>query len=561
MGIQRFEGTSFMNALITATHLVQWADTRSSQGKLPALIRGLILASVDRTAIKGIDFPAEDSVNRPGPDGILQVIQGTMVVPSGQSIWEVGVGADPKEKANGDYSKRTNNPGQFIPGQTAFVFVTPRRYQQKKEWVDEKVSQNVWADIRFYDADDLEQWLETCPAMAAWACRSIRGLPAEGMRDLQEIWEQWQYRTNPELVPQLLMAGRGKAVDRVRSWLANPPACLRVRADSADEAVGFLAAVIQGEEEVERARLRSRTIFVSTPEVWRAVAGQQTPVILLTTLPTAGSDALAVRQGHHVFLAYGNESAGVPVDLDLPHPRRDEAEAALRAMGISEERTRFLVPEARGRVAALIELIGGCVNTPHWAAPAVAPDLVSLLLAGSWCQSEGDQEAMRQFCRVDAENLARRISRWVNETDPPIRLVGGVWEWISRLRAWPHLSRFISTNDLTAFQTVVVTVLGEVDPRVELAAGQRWMANLYNCSPRYSDLLRQGLSSGLALLATKPNSIRCGTDVPNFVGGTVRRLFGDASDPRRWYSLANVLPTLAEAAPEVLGRNRPSAFA
>jgi hypothetical protein len=221
-------------------------------------------------------------------------------------------------------------------------------------------------------------------------------------------------------------------------------------------------------------------------------------------------------------------------------------------MGISEERTRSLVSEARGRIVALIDLIGGCVNAPHWAAPTVAPDLVSFLLAASWCQSEGDQEAMRQLCRVDAENLARRISRWANEPDPPIRLVGGVWEWVSRRRAWPHLSRFINIHDLTTLQAVVTTVLGEVDPRIELAADQRWMASVHQCSPRYSDCLREGLASGLALLATEPNSIRCGTDVLSFVSYTVRRLFGDAPDPRRWYSLANVLPTLAEAAPEVL---------
>jgi hypothetical protein len=361
-----------MNALLSATHLVQWADTRSSQGMMPALVRRLILASVDRAAIHRIDFPAEDSVNRPGVDGTLQVAQRATFVPAGWSVWEMGVDRDPKKKANGDYIKRTNNPGQLIPNRTAFIFVTPRRYQQKHEWVAEKTAENAWAEVRLYDADDLEQWLDICPAVAAWACRSIRTLP-DGLRDLQEVWEQWQSRTTPEFVPQLLLAGRNAAVDRVRSWLANPPGCLRVRADSADEAVGFLAAVVQGADELERAWLRSRTVFVSTPDAWRAVAGQQTPVILVAASPTLGSEAQAVRRGHHVFLAYGNESAGVPVDLALPHPRRDEAEAALRTMGIPEGRTRTLVSEARGRVVNLIDLIGGCTNAPHWAAPVIGP--------------------------------------------------------------------------------------------------------------------------------------------------------------------------------------------
>jgi hypothetical protein len=177
-----------MHALLRANHLVQWADKRSSQGELPALVRRLILASVERSAIQRIDFPAEDSVNRPGVDGMLQVIEGGTFVPPGQSVWEMGVDQDPKKKANGDYTKRTTGPGQVVPSQTVFVFVTPRRWQQKNEWAAEKTCENCWLAVRVYDADDLEQWLETCPAVAAWACRLIRTLP-EGLCDLQEVWE------------------------------------------------------------------------------------------------------------------------------------------------------------------------------------------------------------------------------------------------------------------------------------------------------------------------------------------------------------------------------------
>lgn len=244
-----------MNTLLTATHLLQWAETRASQGKLPALVRRLILASVDRQAIQRIDFPAEDSVYRPGVDGILQVVYGNAYVPAGQSVWEMGAGEDPEVKANGDYTKRASNPGQLVPSQNAFMFVTPRRWLRKNDWIATKTKENIWAGVRAYDADDLEQWLETCPAVAAWACRLIRTLP-EGLCDIREMWEQWQSRTNPELSPQLLLAGRAAAVDRVRLWLANAPSCLRVRADSTDEVLGFLAAVIENENELERTRLR-----------------------------------------------------------------------------------------------------------------------------------------------------------------------------------------------------------------------------------------------------------------------------------------------------------------
>ncbi len=540
-----------MNALVTATDLVRWADRRASQGTLPALVRRLILASIDHKAIRQIDFPAQDSVNRPGVDGLLQVTERNAFVPIGQSVWEMGVSDPPRRKAEVDYGKRTGNPGQVVPNQTAFVFVTPRRWVNKQEWIDEKSKENVWAEVRVYDADDLEQWFQICPAVVVWACRTVRGLPTSGMCDLEEVWEEWQYRTTPQIVPEVLLAGRQGAMERVRTWLSGASSVLRVRADSADEAVGFLAAVIQSTEEPERSRLRSRAVVVSTPEAWRAVASQQTLVILVAISPSLGSDALAVRRGHHVFLAYGNESGGVPVDIELPPGRKEELEGALRAMGIGERRASSLASEARGRVPVLVDLLGGCTKTPHWATPGNGPTLVPFLLAGSWSQSEGDREAMRQLCRTNEHELSYRIARWRNETDPPIQLVGTTWEWVSRRRAWPHLSHFITRDDLSAFEQTVLAVLGEVDPCLDLAPDQRWMASVHNHTRRYSDSLRKGLAATLALMATNPNNIQCGVDVPAFVRGTVRKLFGNAPDPCRWYSLASVLPILAEAAPDV----------
>lgn len=189
-----------------------------------------------------------------------------------------------------------------------------------------------------------------------------------------------------------------------------------------------------------------------TPDTWRAVAGQKMPVTLIATSPTLGSEAQAVACGHHVAIAYGNDSGGVQVDLDLPHLRRADLETALRRMNLGEDRCRDLAAESRGRLAAVVDLLGGGTTPPHWASPDAAPQLVPFLLAGSWCENPGDAEAMARLARCSADEVAQRLSRWSNETDPPIRLVGGMWEWVSRQRAWPHFARHVTAADLTAFR-------------------------------------------------------------------------------------------------------------
>lgn len=535
-----------MSPLLTATQLVDWADERRAQDTLPLLVRRLVLATVDPLQI---DFASGDSVNRPGYDGFLQTVEGAPLVPAGQSVWEFGVNQSPTSKANEDYATRKANPGEVVPSETTFVFVTPRRWQGKAEWAAEKRAETFWLDVRALDAVDLEQWLDRCHAVAAWARRQIVGMP-EGLRDLEEVWELWATRTNPPLAPNLFTAGRGEAVERVRGWLTGQPSCLRLRADSADEAVGFIAAVVQSLDPPARERVLARAVFVATADVWRAVVGTRTPTVLVTDSPDLGSEVQAVNRGHHVAVAYGNESGGVSVDVELAPLRRNEVENALRVMAVPDDRRRELAAESRGRIAALVDLLGGGTAAPRWAAPAEAPQLVPFLLAGSWCQNPGDLEAVARLARVSQDEVVHRLSRWANETDPPVRLVGGMWEWISRQRAWPHVGRHVTAADLAAFRQVAAEVLGEVDPRLDLEAEERWMASLRGCSPRYSDALRRGLAEGLAILASRPNVVRAGTDLVGLVNVVVRDLFGAEPTPRRWYSLAPVLPLLAEAAPD-----------
>jgi hypothetical protein len=193
---------------------------------------------------------------------------------------------------------------------------------------------------------------------------------------------------------------------------------------------------------------------------------------------------------------------------------------------------------------------GCCEDKAAWAAPAEAPQLVAFLLAGSWGQNPDDLWAVARLARTSPDEVVQRLSRWANETDPPVRLVGGMWEWISRQRAWPHVGRHITAADLAAFRQVAAEVLGEMDPRLDLAADERWMASLRGYSPRYSDALRRGLAEGLAILASRPNVVRAGADPISLVNAVVRDLFGAEPTPHRWYSLAPVLPLLAEAAPD-----------
>jgi hypothetical protein len=60
-----------------------------------------------------------------------------------------------EKKAEGDYDKRTNKPKGYDPSTSTFIFVTPHSWSGKAKWVNEKMQEGKWKDIRVYDCASL----------------------------------------------------------------------------------------------------------------------------------------------------------------------------------------------------------------------------------------------------------------------------------------------------------------------------------------------------------------------------------------------------------------------
>ena len=130
---------------ITSTTIKQWADTRSAQGLLPELILRLIRATSTNTS--NIRFPNGDAVHLTGWDGVVESADAIFNISPGISLWECGVNANPLQKANEDYNKRTKDPLKYDKASATFVFVTPRIWDKATEWVQEKKQSKEWKEI------------------------------------------------------------------------------------------------------------------------------------------------------------------------------------------------------------------------------------------------------------------------------------------------------------------------------------------------------------------------------------------------------------------------------
>ncbi|HUF69219.1 MAG TPA: hypothetical protein VMM79_11315 [Longimicrobiales bacterium] len=491
----------------------------------------------------------------PGWDGVVDASDADAHVPAGRSVWEMGVGGDPAAKANRDYRKRTNDPGDADPAEAVFAFVTPRRWPGKDDWIRAKVGEGVWKDVMAYDADDLETWLERAPHVHAWISALLGKDPYE-VESLETWWESWAAATMPPLPPKLLITSREAEMERVREVPTSAPASLTVSGDSQDEATAFVAAALHSPPGSAPSNLE-RALIVRTASAWRRVAVSDHPMVLVPLFANP-EVSTAVARGHAVVVPLGREveaSSGV----SLPRLRRAEIENGLSAMGIPEERARSLASIGRLSLLSLRRALSVHpeLQRPAWAQADYAREVLPAVLAGRWSERrEGDRAAVSQLAGRPYEELSAELTRWANASDPPLRRVGDVWLVAAKDDAWELLARYATDDDLDRFETVAKEVVGGEDPTVGLPHDERLVAPLLGKGREHSGHLIEGLADTLALMAATSDRVALpgGRRGQQLAATVVRSLLETANQDQsghRWIAIANSLPLLAEAAPEV----------
>lgn len=536
--------------LVNATDLTLWANRRDSQDMLPKLVRRLVHAIPERILRAG--FRAGEGVQLGGWDGIVEAEKGNAFVPDGTSVWEMGVNQNVKAKADSDYEKRTAEPLGVTPSQSTFVFVTPRRWSAKHEWENDRRAESKWRDVRVYDADDLEQWLETAPAVHIWISIHL-GKHPHAAQDLATYWDDWSAATNPAMSPDLVLAGRENVAEQIHVWFDNPVAPLVIRGESREEAIAVLAAALENLVPERHEDILARVVLVQDVPAWNHLAVSDGKLVLIADFDCdSASIGRAVRNKHSVILPLGHSDTATSHAIEIPRLSREGVSRTLVANGVAEDRAQDLAALARRSLIALrrkLAIVRG-IEQPPWARPENARSLLPALLAGRWSgDMKGDREVLAALAGKSYDEFGSELVRWSSENDPPVRCLGTTWYLTSEEDAWSLLGRFLTPDDLNRFQEIAVEMLGRPDPAFDLPDEKQWMAAAIGARPAHSGLLRAGVVNTLAILGARGDGIRItgGSTLEIFARRPVAQLL-NTSDWKVWASLP--LGLLAEAAPE-----------
>lgn len=516
---------------IKAIDIETWAARNiPARTRLSVLLRTLVNSTA--SALTKIDFPGNDDAQRPGWDGYIEAVELTPWVPSGVSGWEFGTNENIKSKADADFAKSVKAASKAERDQTTFVFVTPRHWAGKANWINENKAKRQWKDVRAYDSSDLEQWIEQSIAAQVWFANETLHV-ANGVRSLDKCWGDWANVASPPLAGSLFapaIDGAKRTILARLSRQADEPTV--IAADSAEEALAFLAQLFGPAGGDEFQRYRDRILVFDEPGVLPKLAQGTKDFIAVASNREVERELGPVARSMHTIVIYPRNAANANPHVVLESLNYEAFRASLEGMGYGPDDVTKYSNESGRSLTVLRRRLANvpAVRTPEWATDhETAASLIPFLFIGAWNSTNiTDQTALALLADADSyEELEKKCQRLAALNDAPLWSVGTYRGVVSKIDLLFAIAGAITTQDLQRYFDMAKMVLGEDDPKLDLPEGERWAAAIHNKSRQFSAALREGISETLVLLAVHGNHLfrdRVGWDCEIAVAQLVREL-------------------------------------
>lgn len=534
---------------IRAGDLVRWADTVEARTRLAVLLRILIHST--GCGLLQVDFPGGDEAERPGWDGWVESDEGTPWIPGGTSGWEFGVGSDCRRKAEKDFKKRTEKTTAEQQQSITYVFVTLRRWQTKNAWADEKKQEQLWRDVRVYDASDLEQWLEQSLPGQLWLAE-LWQRPTKGGRTLSQCRHEWAAVTNPAMsdcfFDDRVTLYRADFLRWLQEETADQP--FVIEAENIEVGLAFLACLASQTADFG---VQDRLMVLDTPEALTSLGSGHADFVAVVHSPDTVSAWQRLRDPMRCIVIQ-RRGSHLRADVLLQDWTSPELMAGLTDMGFSEEDASSLIRQAGGSLTVLWRRLSGTgsLQPPAWMTSVPPKVLFGMAALGRW-ERQVDRCLLARVTGVERDTtLERYWHQLLTLSESP------VWESLDcrgvvskrEMLSWaaPH----VIAEDVHRFLTVAEAVLLEHRP-LKLNWEDDEGRHELEGTRTYSLTVRQSLAETLVWLSIYGEEVfrfQRPTPVRRKVDAVVGRILDMASEAA-WERDSISMPLVAEAAPAV----------
>ena len=541
--------------------LLSWP---AAHRELPRLVRSLI-AETEPSA-EWLDMPAGTGVSRPGVDGVLKCGSGNRFVPAGLSVWELSAqqrGCDAKARA--DYDKRVEQLPSTQRSDMTYVAAMGARWANKRAFAQERSQGPDFRSVDALDVDDLEAWLECAPMATVWL-REQMGNPVTGVELLSGWWARWLGATEMPLDASVVMAGRDQQAAALRDRCRqNRGGIITVGGKvHLNEILAFVAAALTPSESPD-SPITDALYVHGRDQAQRLLA-----VEALTTSGRPSRHALAMTAVVPSAEFAEHLPAGSQHRMIVPVPGSTKANIVLEAVdsevaagqlqkaGFDLHAAQRLGGLARISLLALRRhlAVDPSLHRPAWATGAIDASVRRSLLLGGWNESRtGDRQTVEQFVGQSYDAVTEALSK-LDAGDAPMVPTGELWHGVSPEDTWMLVGDQLSPSDIQDFGHIAHEVLTEPNPLWGRTGEDLMRAQVEGVRSEYSPQIKQGVATTLALLGTHPPVLRGDASAASgaasgIVWQVLRSAATDAT-PETWAAVSEVLPLLAEAAPDTV---------
>ena len=368
---------------VRAGDLVHWADTLDARARLSVLLRRLVHST--GTSLKTVDFPGNDDSQRPGWDGWVETGVGNPWIPEGRSGWELSVIKDGiAQKADEDFEKSLRQHSESERQTIVFVFVMPRRWPGKNDWVKAKKAEKQWRDVRAYDAVDLEQWLEQSLPAQTWLMQEL-GQPTQNVRTLERCWDNWSVVTEPPMVPTFFEAAVEDHREKWQTWLNDTVSKkpFVIEAGTADMGLAFFCCLAKTVPDAT-----NRIMVFDKPGVLPSLVQGIVDFLAVVHSPDVERELASVRDKVRAVVIYPRSQRHTDGAVVLEETTVSVFDAGLKAMALGAERCRILAIETGGALTVLRRrlAVNRVMQQPVWAETGSEEGrlMAAAALLGTW---------------------------------------------------------------------------------------------------------------------------------------------------------------------------------
>ncbi|MCH9741094.1 MAG: hypothetical protein K0U38_09720 [Epsilonproteobacteria bacterium] len=371
-------------------------------------------------------------------------------------------------------------------------------------------------------------------------------------KTIHQAYTQWISQTKINLHPNLILKSREEQTKELLKLLSLTPSKIIIVSSSEQESYAFIITSLKDNQEYS-----DRVKVVTTQESWDSLLKETASHILIYQGFIPNNIGVAITQGHFVIEA--EESINIKDKshqiIKLPKIRKTLQIDTLQQMGLSHDNAWEVYSDTKGFLYAIAQhpILQPLERVqPSWVSKYSMDILSTILFVNSWHrQNESDIKIMEQLSGLSYEALEQELFNLRKEKTPPIRLVGNVWQVISKINLWDMIADKISIAQIDRLRSATLEIFSEIDPAYELPPEERSYAHIYHKKMKYSGLIRESLADTLVLLSVfGSQKVSYAIDINEVIAHWLTELFESNLNVEAWYSYHQNLMLLAEASPK-----------